>query len=253
MAATPETARRAAASWPTNSPTSYSNGPLPIPAASPAATAAAEAQATRLTESALAGVHIADQPMPAVGPLLDKAAPKELEAESDLLALLTTSVGASDTVAQKRRVDRLGAIIAAIPFWQAESLAARLAKPVPGDRLAAAFTYRLSTETRQVLLGRLRARAATKEQIYSKEQDPRKDPKYIDNVLEEVRCWLIYADRYTLVFPGGRKVVVNADIDWKKNFQGATSDRRGGRGPARRGHGKSCGHEVAGRRCRRAL
>jgi hypothetical protein len=134
-----------------------------------------------------------------------------------LLALLTARVGPSDVVAQKRRVDRLGAIVAAMPFWQAKSLAERLAKPVPGDRLAAAFTGHLSTETRQILIGRLRARAASAEQYYSKEQDPRKDPKYVDNVLEQVSCWLLWADRYTVGFTGGSKVVVNADIDWKKS------------------------------------
>ena len=155
-------------------------------------------------------------PVPACGRRLDKAGPGQLEAEAEMLALLEAPVAAGNTAAQKRRVDRLGAIVAAMPFWQAESLAVRLAKPTGGDRLAAAFTYRLSSETRQVLLGRLLARAATKAQFFSPEQDPRKDPKYVDNVLEEVRCWLIYADRYTVVFTGGRKVVVNDDIDWTK-------------------------------------
>lgn len=145
-----------------------------------------------------------------------KAGPAELEVEAEMLALLEASVAAGDTAAQKRRVDRLGAIVAGMPFWQAESLAARLAKPASGDRLAAAFAYRLSTETREVLIGRLLARAATKTQFFSPEQDPRKDPKYVDNVLDEVRCWLLWADRYTVVFTGGRKVVVNDDIDWKK-------------------------------------
>lgn len=145
-----------------------------------------------------------------------KASQAELDAEAEMLALLEASVTAADTPAQKARVDRLGEIVATMPFWQAEALVARLSKPARSDRLATEFNHRLSTETRQVLLGRLSARVATKKQFFSPQQDPRTDPKYVDNVLEEVRCWLLYADRYTVVFTGGRKVVVNDDIDWKK-------------------------------------
>jgi Domain of unknown function (DUF4157) len=180
------------------------------------AAGAGEAQATRIAEAALTGVRLAQRPVPALGPQFEEAAAGELEAEAEMLALLQASVGASDTVAQERRVDRLMAIVAAIPFWQAKSLAARLAKPAPDDRLATAFIHRLSRATRQLLLGRLEARAATEAAFYSQETDPRKDPKYVDNVLQEVRCWLVLADRYTVMFNGGTKVVVNADIDWTK-------------------------------------
>src|SRR3954447_2300442 len=145
------------------------------------------------------------------------ASAAELAAESEMLALLEGKVTASDTAEQKRRVDRLGEVVAELPFWQAESIQARLSKPKPEDRLATEFKHRLSTETREVLLGRLSARVATKAQFFSPQQDPREDPKYIDNVLEEVRCWLIVADRYTVVYAGGRKVVPNADIDWQKS------------------------------------
>jgi hypothetical protein len=181
-----------------------------------ATTDAAEAQAARVGEAARTGRRLPEAPVPALGPHLDKASPGELEAEAEMLRLLEASVAADDTAALKRRVDRLGELAAAMPFWQAEVLATRLAMPAPGDRLAAAFRHRLARETRQVLLGRLRARAATKEQLFSPTQDPRKDPGHIDNVLDEVRCWLVQADRYTVVFTGGTKVVPNADIDWTK-------------------------------------
>jgi hypothetical protein len=141
----------------------------------------------------------------------------EAEAEAEMLALLEAPVAAGDTAAQKRRVDRLGELAAAMPFWQAKSLEARLAKPAGGDRLAAAFTHRLSRETRQVLVGRLRAQAAATAWLFSPVRpDPREDPKFVDNVLDKVLCSPIHAVNYTVVFTGGRKVVVNADIDWTK-------------------------------------
>lgn len=54
----------------------------------------------------------------------------------------------------------------------------------------------------------------------SSDADPGDDPHYVDNadyidkVIASVRCSPLAADRYVLVWPGGRKLIFNDDIDW---------------------------------------
>ncbi|MGW3409420.1 eCIS core domain-containing protein [Streptomyces sp. NPDC000888] len=182
----------------------------PVPRAS---RAAAEAQADRMADLVLARVPISEAPLPVTGIRLNDAQPGEFTVEDEILAVLETPVGAEDRAAQQRRVARLTEIILKLPFWKASWLADRLEKPAPSDRLARAFHQRLSTATRNALLGRLRGQAGSSVGL-TRVNDPRQDPKYIENVLDRVECMLIVADRYTLVWNGGREVVPNAQIDW---------------------------------------
>ncbi|MCX5559335.1 DUF4157 domain-containing protein [Streptomyces sp. NBC_00038] len=195
---------RASHEWPT--------GPLanPIPQVS---RTAAEAQADRMADSVLAGAVISEAPLPVTGIRLNDAQPGEFTVEDEMLAVLGTPVGAEDRDAQQRRILRLTEIIVKLPFWKAGRLADRLEKPAPSDRLARTFHQRLSRATRNALLGRLRGQANSSVGL-TQVADPRRDPKYIENVLARVECMLVLADRYTLVWEGGREVVFNAQIDW---------------------------------------
>ncbi|MFG1997561.1 hypothetical protein ACGFNU_00245 [Spirillospora sp. NPDC048911] len=149
-----------------------------------------------------------------LGPVT-RAAPSG-DAEAEILTALNTPVGPQDSVAQRRRIDRLIVLFDGLAPGKAKELLARLENPKPSDRLAEAFRQRLSTATRSMLTDRLRTRANTVEVTYSKSRDPQDDPRYIDKAIDEVQCRLIYADRYILVWKGGRKVVHNDDIDWTK-------------------------------------
>jgi hypothetical protein len=52
---------------------------------------------------------------------------------------------------------------------------------------------------------------------------PQKDPSYIDNIIDRVGCAPIAADRYVLKWNGGKKVILNDDIDWTKTSKALPS------------------------------
>jgi hypothetical protein len=58
--------------------------------------------------------------------------------------------------------------------------------------------------------------ARATEPVFSPDTDPRHDPHYIDNVIDRIRCSPLAADRYVLVWDGGRKLIFNDDIDWTR-------------------------------------
>jgi len=58
--------------------------------------------------------------------------------------------------------------------------------------------------------------AAAPVPVFSPDLDPRHDPHYIDNVIDRIRCSPLAADRYVLVWDGGRKLIFNDDIDWTR-------------------------------------
>jgi hypothetical protein len=52
---------------------------------------------------------------------------------------------------------------------------------------------------------------------------PQKDPNYIDNIIDRVGCAPLAADRYVLKWKGGKKVILNDDIDWTKTSKALPS------------------------------
>ena len=133
--------------------------------------------------------------------------------DATILAEIDQNVSKEDTKAQRLRIEHLTGIFSDLTMPEADDLLKRLTGRKKGDKLAAEFHYRLSTKSRQKLLGILQKNASTLPLVeYSL---PRNDPKYIDNVIEEVRCRLIIADRYTLIWKGGKMTVYNPEIDWK--------------------------------------
>jgi Domain of unknown function (DUF4157) len=131
---------------------------------------------------------------------------------ADILPELEMNVGAEDTKAQVKRIQKLVEIFSDLPMWEAENLLKRLTARKPGDKLAAEFHLRLSTASRERLLAILQKSAVTVP--FSQPVDPSKDPKYIDKVLDEVQWRRRTADRYTLVWQGGDIIVWNDEIDW---------------------------------------
>jgi hypothetical protein len=78
-------------------------------------------------------------------------------------------------------------------------------------KLAAESHYRLSTKSRQKLLGILQKTAATLPLV--KVFQPTDDPKYIDKVIDEVVFQHLRGDTYYLKWKGGRTTVYRPDVD----------------------------------------
>ena len=132
--------------------------------------------------------------------------------DQEILAELEQNVTAEDTKAQRQRLERLKTLFNSFGLTEADNLLKRLMAREPGDKIAAAFYYRLSTPSREQLLAILQRRAVTVP--ITEYHRPTDDPKYIDNVIESTQCALLVADRYTLVWQGGRITVFNPEIDW---------------------------------------
>jgi hypothetical protein len=135
--------------------------------------------------------------------------------DAAILADLAQNVGKDDTRAQRLRIEHLTEIFGNLDWAEANDLLKRLSAREKGDKLAKEFHDRISTQSREKLLAILEKKAATIPGMsYSGQRDPRKDPKFIDNVIDSVWCRLIYADRYGLEWQGGKMVVHNPEIDW---------------------------------------
>jgi hypothetical protein len=179
----------------------------------PVGTAEAETQAERFAGVIAAGARVVDAASPAVGRHLAPVPTDNTDAE--VLAILERPIGSNDVAGQRKRVEDLIALFRTKPFWVADALAVLFQTPAAGDAVAQAFQYRLSTETRQVLIGILRTRARSNAGLIDP-NDPRKDANYVDEQFETVSCMLLWADRYRIQWPGGELTVFNDDIDWTK-------------------------------------
>jgi hypothetical protein len=79
--------------------------------------------------------------------------------DATILAEIEKNVGKEDTKAQRLRIEHLTEIFSSLAWNEADNLLKRLAGRKKGDRLAAEFHNRLSTKSRQDLLGILQKKA----------------------------------------------------------------------------------------------
>jgi len=133
--------------------------------------------------------------------------------DTTILAELEQNVREEETKAQQVRIEHLSEMFNALNPVEADHLYKRLTARKKGDKLAAEFHYRLSTKTRQKLLDILQKSAViplgTVKNLFS-----RKDPKYVDNVIDSVESSIRRADRYTLKWKDGQTTVYGpSEID----------------------------------------
>ncbi len=132
--------------------------------------------------------------------------------DATILAELEQKVAKEDTEAQRLRIEHLTEIFSDLAMGEATDLLQRLTARKKGDKLAAEFHYRLSTKSRQKLLGILQKTAVTLPLV--KVFQPTDDPKYIDKVIDEVEFRpFLQGDRYYLKWKGGRTTVYRPDVD----------------------------------------
>ena len=136
--------------------------------------------------------------------------------ETDVQAELDRPVGADDTSAQAKRVVELTSMFNGLSFDEADVLLKRLTKRASGDKLAEAFHHRLSTHSRERLLGILQGRARSVPLSLPNVDNPARDPKYIDKIHDvSVRSAPLSHGVFELIWKGGKQTILHTEVDWK--------------------------------------